>query len=319
MTSLRLVPAVRVLAHRAPGRAATVRQGELPPAKIRPWSEAPDPAELASLVPGRFPLAVEVLAGDAAEVKALLVAAYSAKPDEIAREVLGQIAVEFTGYRDLLRLTVAAEPGGPASDEVHLVARAEDGSACCLSLTAADRDAPTVSPAYLADVAAVLGEYVWLSNNDRLDVTVATETHGLGTAERVPAWWSSSATSARLLTELWDEEPPIALLDEVTLTGFRADFTRHNLDYARSGAWAAQLIDDYDVDDDPQPRFPGDRLVELLTAELLDGAAALAGGPGLVYGLGLPTEVARNEDGIVAVVLFAGPERVTAVAISAAV
>lgn len=329
MTSLELDPALRLLAHWAPDRTLTLRDGRLPSPDEQSWSETPD---LASVVPQRIPLAVEVLdhetgsdaewSGDrpreevAVDVEALLLAAYPGDRAEAVRELLGQIAFEFAGHPDLARLTVAAEAGGTALDELHLLARGFDGRTLGLSVTAGAE--PPAGPAdHLADVALVLGEYVWLSNNERLDIAVKTEAHGLAavTVDAFGAWWPTSETAAALLVDLWDEEPESEVKDAGSLAAFRDLFTAFNLDNARSGAWAAGLVGDYDVDDDPQPRFPGDRLVEILTRELLDGAAGLAGDPVLVYGLDLPEE---DHEGFVSALLFAGPERVVVLAFNAA-
>ncbi|GLZ78424.1 hypothetical protein Afil01_32310 [Actinorhabdospora filicis] len=318
MTSLRLQPALRLLAHLAPARAVTVYQGELPPRHEWAWAEPPLPAALASPVPRRFALAVDVI--DHATVEALLPAAYPGDIPEIARELLGQIASMLADGGDLARVTVAAEPGGPALDELHLASRDHDGGTRILSLTApATAESDPVRA--LADAAEVLGEYVWLNNNERLEVTVRCEDHGLAavTDAAFRTWWPTSQTAAGLLTGLWDEEPGIELLDDGTLAAFAASFTEDNLANARGGAWAAELIGDYDIDDDPQPRFPGDRLVELLSAELFERAAALAGSPGLVHGLGLPEAGEEPEYGVIAAVVFTGPGRVVTLAISAGV
>lgn len=343
MNSLQLRPALRLLTHWAPTRAATADRGRLSPPHERSWSESPDPADFAALVPGRIPLTVEILnheidpddddfdddefdlddettarprAEVAANVEALLLAHYPGELPEPARELLTQIALEYSDG-DLARLTVAAQPDGPPLEELHLVYREYDGGTITLSFTAPAADPAEPDPArILTDVADVLGGYVWLNNNDRLDVTIETAHHGLPTVDDTTfrAWCPTSKASATLVTDLPDTRPGTGLLDADALAAFRASFTEHNLMYARSGAWASEYLDDLDVDD-PKADFPGKRLVGLFTAELFDRAAALAGGPLLVYGLGLEP----SEYGLTATVLFVGPDHVVALEISASV
>lgn len=333
VNSIQLRAALRLLTHWAPARALTLHEGELPYADERPWTESPDPADFAVLVPGRVPLAVEVLnhevddddderdvptarplAEVAAEVETLLLSRYPGDVTEPVRALLDQIACTFADG-DLARLTVASEPGGPALDEVHLVSRSY-GDALTLSLTAPETGTADHGPVEtLTDIAEILGEYVWLTNNDRLGVTIKAEDHELPSLDdaSVRTWWPTSEASAAMLVELWDEEPDMELVDDDALADFRASFAEDNMEAARCGAWASQLIDDYDVDDDPRPRFPGDRLVELFTGELLDRAAELAGIPRLAYGLGLEP----GEYGLIAALVFAGPKRAVTLAISA--
>lgn len=328
--SLNLAPALRLLAHWSPTRAPVVLRGELPPPDERTWAEPPDPAEFAALFPGRVPLAVEVLNhrldpddefADArprpevtAEVWALLLAAHPDDLPEPARELLGQLAFEFAEAGELARVTLAAEP-----DELHLVSLDYNGAALVLSPTTPDtteRDPVAV----LTDIADVLGEYVWLSNNDRLRVDATAEPHGLGalTDASFREWWPSSRTAASLRGRLWDDEPEPAPLDAEELAAFVTSFTADNLANARSGAWAAELIEDEALDD-PRSRFPGDRLVELFTAELFDRAATLAGSPALVYGMGLPADEEVAEYGLMGAIVFAGAERVVTLGVDTGV
>ncbi|MFC7830953.1 hypothetical protein [Streptomyces sp. NPDC057375] len=91
---------------------------------------------------------------------------------------------------------------------------------------------------------------------------------------------------------------------------------------ARIGAWAMEEIDDYDIDDDPQPRFPGDRLVALLGRDVFDTTAAqVAGAPGdghpAAYGIGLPFEISDEDYGFYGCLLLVGPERTGIITIDA--
>ncbi|WP_233515231.1 hypothetical protein, partial [Marinitenerispora sediminis] len=160
-----------------------------------------------------------------------------------------------------------------------------------------------------ADRAAVLlGESVWLTDNDRMDVRAWTGPFGRDVDAAVPdsadaaarAWWPESEPRERLLAaERWEEDgdggPVPRRLDAGTLARSLADFEEHDLAQARSAAWVMGEIGDDDVDDDPQPRFPGDRLVAIpghdLVGTVTELAAAGSGGARpRAEGIGLPIE-----------------------------
>ncbi|MGC0417850.1 hypothetical protein [Embleya sp. AB8] len=262
-------------------------------------------------------------------------------PDEQARELIAVLAAELAGgHRDLLRVGVAAEPGGaPLDDELHLLVRSHLGDTLRLSITAAPSAAflggsyagadRRAEPAGRAECAAeLLGEFVWLSNNERMRVEVRIVPHGLGLDpadpdDAVRAWWRKSDHWARLVDdEWWEEDEQLRPLDEETLTEFLAAFQEHNVSMAGSGAWAMGEIDDYDIDDDSQPRFPGDRLVALLGRDVFDATAAqVAGAPGdgrpAAYGIGLPFEISDEDYGFHGCLLLVGPERTGIITIDA--
>lgn len=170
--------------------------------------------------------------------------------------------------------------------------------------------------------ADLLGEYVWLNNNERLRVDPRFEPHGLSTPGDAAfrAWWPKSETAAWFAEEYPAcEDLPIEPLDAEGLAAVRAEFLAWNLDAARSGAWAMELIGDYDIDDDPQPDFPGRRLVELLSASVIDGVVTEAGAAGVdaaAYRIGYADD---QDYGPVGALLFVGPERLGVVAIDASV
>lgn len=336
MSSLELRPAVRLLAHWGPTRPGTgapafvtsTVDGTLPDPAEWPWAVPPEP-ERFDLGSGGRPSAVEVLnhavrepngwtsardPEDVAEnVRALLGRALGPGLDEGANELIAAIAVELAGFPDLVRLTV--EGGG-----LRLLGRDPFGVTITISIRPSTVEhADHVERARLA--AEVLGEYVWITNNDRMRVEVTIEPHRVDLANGAVdasfrSWWATSATAAKLGEDYWDDEPAMGLLDADALAAVRAGFLTHNLDNARSGAWAMELIGYYDIDDDPQPGFPGDRLVELLTAGVFDGLVDALDGPELVYGIGFPVD-GKDEDGLLGALLFVGSERVGVVAISA--
>ncbi|MFC7331214.1 hypothetical protein [Marinactinospora rubrisoli] len=317
-----------------------------------PWTSALPPGEVADQV-GR--LLADVLGSGAEPL------------DEAARELAAALAREVAaGFRDLVRVHVAAEPGGsPLDGELHLLGRDLGGRTLRLSVAPAPSGPPPdgrwpdprrardgeIAPAGIrteaeyrqaalavrADcAAALLGEFVWLTNNDRMDMRAWAEPLGLDvdlaavdtTDAAVRAWWPRSELREWSLAEEWwgeddeDAEPEPRRLDEETLAAVLAEFEEHNMAQARSGAWAMGEIGDYDVDDDPQPSFPGDRLVGFLgrdlvatvTARVADGSD---GARPLAYGIGLPFDAAGEDDGVRACLLLVGSAAVGVIAIDA--
>ncbi|MDX3224782.1 hypothetical protein [Streptomyces sp. ME19-01-6] len=287
-----------------------------------------------------------------------------ATPDERARELIAALARELAeGLHDLVRVTAATEPGGhPLDDELHLLGRHLNGNTFRLSiapsvpLPSSDGLWPDPSRVLAGEIAApptltegeyrqadlavrancaaaLLGEFVWLTNNDRMKVDVKVQPHGLDLDFAAPGavdatfrtWWPKSDHRAELVDDEWWEEDEAELrrLDGETLARVLTDFDEHNLEQARSGAWAMEEIDDYDIDDDPQPSFPGDRLVVLLGRDLFHTVTTqVAGGSGgvlpLAYGIGLPFEVSDEDYGFRACLLLVGTESVGIVTIDAA-
>jgi hypothetical protein len=305
------------------------------------------------------------------EVGVLLTSLLDAAPaglGEPARELIAGLVRKMFVHSfmdDWVRVTVAARPDGPAlGDEVHLLGRDLGGETFRLSVApAASLPQPHTGelwpdPARLVNrktdpprtlteqqyrqadlgiraacAAKVLGELVWLTNNDRMRVTVKTEPHGLKLDCAAPddadsafrSWWPGSPLCADLLREEWWEDEDIAnprRLGEETLAEFLTDFELHNLEQARSGAWAMQEIGDYDPDDDPQPRFPGDRLVALLGRDLFDTVTRqVMDGPSgvrpLAYGIGVPFHITPDDYGFYGCLMLTGPELVGIITIEA--
>ncbi|ADI10651.1 hypothetical protein SBI_07531 [Streptomyces bingchenggensis BCW-1] len=284
-------------------------------------------------------------------------------PDERARELIAALARELAGgFRDLVRVTVAAEPGGhPLDDELHLLGRGLGGDTFRLSIAPSAPlppanglwpdpsrvlDGEIAAPPTLTEgeyrqadlavragcAAELLGEFVWLTNNDRMEVNVNVQPHGLDLDFADPgavdaafrAWWPKSDRWAELVEDEWWEEDEADLhrLDDETLATVLTEFEDHNLEQARTGAWAMGDIDDYDIDDDPQPRFPGDQLVVFLGRDVFDTVTAqVADGSGGVappaYGIGLPVDVSDDDYGFQACLLLVGAESVGIVTIDA--
>ncbi|MEV0649365.1 hypothetical protein AB0I28_29325 [Phytomonospora sp. NPDC050363] len=242
--------------------------------------------------------------------------------DEPTRVLIAALAAALaTEAGELVQVTTAT-PG-----ELVVVGKnAEGGKVFGLSLTPATQTDPADPFERLRLTCAVLGEYVWLNNNDRLDVDVSAERHGLDDPTDLPAfaaWWPTSTTAERLLGHLWDEPGPPVPVDDVAWTEFAEWFHEHNDAGARSGAWAMELIDD-DALGDPEARYPGDRLVGRLGDEVLAGARELAGADvRAVYGIGVPLPDNDSDDdedfGVIAAVMFVGDETVSVLTVSASV
>ncbi|SPL88492.1 unnamed protein product [[Actinomadura] parvosata subsp. kistnae] len=80
---------------------------------------------------------------------------------------------------DLLRLHMAAEPGGPPLDgELHLFVRDLDGETCRLSLTP-DAPRPAALDARIEWLTTLLGEFLWVGRDKPVDFTVTVVAHGL--------------------------------------------------------------------------------------------------------------------------------------------
>ncbi|MEV0397847.1 hypothetical protein [Polymorphospora rubra] len=327
----------------------TAAFGKAPTSVGQTWAAVPAPAELAEFGlfpdqdrPDRLPVGAEPLnrfvpagagvtpgrppAEVAATVAGLLTETFAAEPvppDErtrlLAERLAGQLAY---GSGDLLRLVVAAPDGSPVDGELHLLGRGGAGRTTRVTLAPAGPgdDRPDLATR-TGDVAAVLAELAWLSNNDRMEITATVEPHQLGLDRLAPAaadaafraWWAASDRWARI-AERWDDGAPTPL-GRAELAHVRADFERHNLDLARSTAWAMGKIGDYDPYDEPLPGFPGDRLVALLTRELFDCATEQvtgdpARGPLLAYGIGLPFEAQEDSEGFSGCLLLVEPDRV---------
>ncbi|MEV7230017.1 hypothetical protein AB0M79_23825 [Polymorphospora sp. NPDC051019] len=325
----------------------TAAFGKAPTPVGQAWAAVPSPAELAEFGlfpdrPGRHPVGAEPLnrfvpagAGVAPErppvevaavVAGLLADTFAAGPvplDERTRLLVEHLAGQLAyGSGDLLRLVVAEPDGFPAGRELHLLGRGGAGRTTRVTVAPAGPvdDRPDLATR-TSGVAEVLAGLAWLSNNDRMEITTTVETHGLGLDRLAPAaadavfraWWAASERWAQI-AERWDDEVPTPL-GRGELAHVRADFERHNLDLARSAAWAMGRIGDYDPDDEPQPGFPGDRLVALLTRELFDCATErVTGDPGrgplLAYGIGLPFEAHEDGEGFYGCLLLVEPDRV---------
>ena len=322
--SLDLPAAASLLVHRAAASyAVATAEGDLPGPREWSWSGG-------SVAPHRFaaflgaPVShVDVLshaehdgrswtrsrddAALAADVRTLLTALLSPTPDDTTRELAAAIARALAAFGDLARVTIGGEP-------LCLLGRSAGGHTFALRFTPYGGP-PLSAMDRLRLEADVLGEYVWLNNNERLRVDHRVESHGLAdpTDAAFRAWWPSSATAAWFAEEYPAcEELPIEPLDAAALASVRAEFLDFNVAEARGGAWAMELIGD----DDPQPDFPGRRLVELLSASVVDGVIGEAGAPTAAYRIGYTDD---QDYGPVGAFLFLGPERLGVVAIDASV
>ncbi|TJZ57527.1 hypothetical protein FCH28_06595 [Streptomyces piniterrae] len=220
--------------------------------------------------------------------------------DRRVRCLVGYLAGALTAEgMDLLRIAVAAEPGGlPLNNELHLLVRDFDGRtrrlalAPAVSLPATSPRPATTLTSRIALTTALLSECLWMNNNNQVTFHVSFKSPG------VDLEFEDGETP-----EEADAYGRLRRLDDASFAAVLAESERNAVDMARG------LAGDYE--DEASPEIPGDQLVSWLGRELLDTVTtAVTGAPGktptLVYCAGFPLEFAG--DG--ACLLMVGPERI---------
>ncbi|MEV4114983.1 hypothetical protein [Nonomuraea sp. NPDC049695] len=265
-----------------------VVRGSVPHAEwdpARAWGHARFPR-----VSRRFPVAVEPLTFDQDRGFHAGQRAASGRPDAAAahviallrevierdsrplpphlRALIGFLAGVLAEWdcEDLLRLHVAAEPGGrPLDGELHLLVRDLDGETCRLSLTPGT-PRPAAPDNRIEWITTLLGEFLRVGRDKPVDFTVNVEAHGsdLGTdAEAALRPWRRFADDA------------LAPMDAAALTRVVADTERTAADLAETvfggdtGAGAGHLV-------------------AFLLRDLFDTIADRIGGGLLAFGTGWP-------------------------------
>lgn len=187
----------------------------------------------------------------------------------------------------LLRIHVAAEPGGARlDDELHLLVRDHDGKACRLSVAPSAAVPPVGEPAGLdARITwdtTLLSEFLWVNNNNEVGFEVTVEPHGLVLDANVDA-------DAAFRSWKGFKDGDFRLLDGVTLATVLAE-----TEQAAANMALSVCLSEDDNSDDPQP--PADQLVipvlrdliDTLTNRVADGDEKLL----LAYSSGWPLEFA---------------------------
>ncbi|MBT2232152.1 hypothetical protein [Nonomuraea sp. NEAU-A123] len=221
--------------------------------------------------------------------------------DRRVRPLVGFLAGVLTEWacEHLLRIHVAAEPGGARlDDELHLLIRDHDGKACRLSVAPSTAVPPVDEPAGLDTRITwdrtLLSEFLWMNNNNPVGFEVTVEPHGL-----------VLDTSADATFRTWKgfKDDDFRLLDGVALATVLAE-----TEQAAANMALSVCLSEDDSSDDPQP--PVDQLVIPVLRDLIDTVTKRVSDsdekPLLVFSSGWPLEF-RGEG---AQLVLVGPEKV---------
>ncbi|MEU7899821.1 hypothetical protein AB0B45_44120 [Nonomuraea sp. NPDC049152] len=204
------------------------------------------------------------------------------------------------GNGDLLRIAVAAEPGGsPLDDEVHLLVRGRRGHTARLAVVPAasvppeGRDDPEF---HIACVTTLLSEFLYMNNNNQVTFEVTFGSHAL------PASADPEAADAAFRAGPPPGEWEFAQTPEEEAAGLLRRLADDDLEAVLADSESAMIQDAWGLAvhwDESPPEDPGDHLVHWLFGELLDTVRAeVTGDPGgalrLAYGAGLPLELAGD-------------------------
>ncbi|MGO4753418.1 hypothetical protein AB4212_33235 [Streptomyces sp. 2MCAF27] len=335
-----------------PHRRLALVGGEAPPSYEEEWTAAPSLAEVSDYgaFPATFdgpdgqrhPVAVERFdIEDPDETSSGPLHASWGLPDEGAEHTFGFISAFLTdgtesgrgralaGYlagllaadgTDLLRITVAAEPDGPAlDDELHLLVRSHDRTTR-LALADAEADiADDDTPEYrIACVTSLLSEFLQINNTDAVTFEVTFGTHDVDLNVADPdaafrAGWSGE--DGWLIAEEDDAESDDVLWPLAT-AALKAALTESEQNMV-AAARAQTLVWEFDS---TTPEIPGDELVSWLARDLLETILTkITGAPGtppaLAYAKNFPLDSVLSGEGD-SCLLLVGPQRTALVHIS---
>ncbi|MET7335791.1 hypothetical protein [Nonomuraea sp. NPDC005650] len=230
----------------------------------------------------------------------------------LAGYAAGYLAADAT---DLLRIAVAAEPGGPVlDDELHLLAR-DWNTTRRLSLTSAPAvpDAPVEAEYRIACVTALLGDFLRINNTDEVTFEVSFGAHEVDLDVPDPhdafrAGWTGDGHW--LIAEEGDDDV-LWPLDPASLRAALIDSERNMVQAAR----AASVLWEFD---DTTPEIPGDELVSWLARDLyrtLVTEVTGASGTLLAFAKKLPLDEVLSGEGD-SCLLLVGPERTALIYVS---
>ncbi|MFI7134163.1 hypothetical protein ACIBQ1_51445 [Nonomuraea sp. NPDC050153] len=234
----------------------------------------------------------------------------------LAGYAAGYLAADAT---DLLRIAVAAEPGGPVlDDELHLLARSWNTTGrLSLSSAPAVPDAPVAAEHRIACVTTLLGEFLRINNTDEVTFAVSFGTHDVDLDVPDPhdafrAGWAGDGHW--LIAEEGDDEDDDVLwaLDPASLRTALIDSERNIVQAARasSGLWEF---------DDTTPEIPGDELVSWLARDLYRTLVTEVTGTSatlLAFAKKFPLDEVLSGEGD-SCLLLVGPERTALIYVSA--
>ncbi|MGP3975775.1 hypothetical protein ACTWQF_17550 [Streptomyces sp. 8N114] len=255
---------------------------------------------------------------------ALLIEALESGPEgldqrgrALAGYLSGYLAADGT---DLLRITVSAEPGGPAlDDELHLLVRSGKRTRRLALAPAAVAPEADDAPAYrIACVTTLLSEFLQINNTDAVTFEVAFGTHDIDLNVADPdaafrAGWTGD--EHWLIAEEGDDDTDDVLwaLDADSL---KAVLTESELNMV-AAARAQTLVWEFDS---TTPEIPGDELVSWLARDLLEtlvtettGASGIP--PLLAYAKNFPLESVLYGEAD-SCLLLVGPQRTALIYIS---
>ncbi len=224
-------------------------------------------------------------------------------PDRRGRALAGYLAGCLAADgTDLLRITVAAEPGGPAlDDELHMLVRSDDRTTrLALALApdpldpvARDPAAPDASAYRIACVTTLLSEFLRINNTDAVtfEVTLGTHDVDLNTADPDAAFRAGwSGDEHWLIAEEGDDTTDDVLwaLDSASLKSALTESELNMVAVARSQTLVWEF-------DSTTPEIPGDELVSWLARDLFATLVAETTGasgtpPVLAYAKNFPLE-----------------------------
>ncbi|MFI8546285.1 hypothetical protein [Spirillospora sp. NPDC077959] len=218
---------------------------------------------------------------------------------------------------DLLRIQVAAEPGGsPLEDEVHLMVRTWRGDTGRLSVAPAGATPPDQGDAEsrIACLTTLLSELLYINNNNQVTFEVTFMAHDLPVSVDLDA--ADAALRAAPPPGIgWDfAETPEEEDDDGLLLRWSLDELEAALADSERAlielAWGTGM----GAGGSPSMEDPGDHFVHWLLKDLLNTIRAEVTGtpdgpPRLAYGKGLPLEL--TGDG--ACLVLVGPDRIAVI------
>ncbi|MGW3564294.1 hypothetical protein ACWDSL_10435 [Streptomyces sp. NPDC000941] len=335
-----------------PRRRLALVGGEAPPSYEEEWTAAPSPAEVSDYgaFPATFdgpdgqrhPVAVERFdIEDPDETSSGPLHASWGLPDEGAEHTFAFIS-EFladgtesgrgralAGYlagllaadgTDLLRITVAAEPEGPAlEDELHLLVRSHDRTTRLALADAATAPDANDTPEYrIACATSLLGEFLQINNTDAVtfEVTFGTHDVDLNIADPDAAFRAGWAGDEDWLIAEEDDDETDDVLWALDAAALKAALTGSEQNMV-AAARAQTPVWEFDS---TTPEIPGDELVSWLARDLLETILTkITGAPGapptLAYAKNLPLDSVLSGEGD-SCLLLVGAERTALIYIS---